>query len=267
LKRQASTAPFRFPHRWTTTAALMALLIWSPPAAAQSPFQSAPGPLGQSQGLSPPRPHVPRARSSERDDEDMSSTDDSSLPAATVVPIEPKPEPPQEITQDFTVAGTAMPWPWQINGLNGGFSYGYGDGTPATLIGYNVFRFRAGDRLTIRYSGGSVRRGPSYAAVDANGDSGLTVVDGRVSYVDLPSKYVAASHAVNVMRLIGAFATIDARIIDMPFVLGDGPTMLTVPPGATELLLGFNDDHFNQNSGTITVSITGLKQVPGGPNH
>jgi hypothetical protein len=243
-------------------AACVALLLVVPSSArAQSPFQSAPGPT-QAAPL-PPRIHPPRSRSTDRDEEGATPGNDADLPPASAVA--PAPEPPKEITQNFTVLGTAMPWPWQTNGLNGGFPYGYGDGTPATLVGYNVFRFRAGDRLTIRYAGGSVRRGPSYASVDANGDPGLVVTDGRVSYVDLPCKYLPVRN-VNVMRLIGIFATLNAGIIGTPFLLGNGPVTVTVPDGATELLLGFNNDHFNQNSGAITVSVTGLQQVPGGPN-
>lgn len=266
MNRRVSTAPALSRRLRSCCAVLAVFALWltgGSPAFAQSPFQSAPGPM-QAAPPTAPRHHAPRSRSDERDDQDTAPGDESDLPAPTAA-LGP-PEPPSEITEQFAVRGTAMPWPWQINGLNGGFSYGYGDGTPATLVGYNIFRFRSGDKLTIRYASGAVKRGPAYPGVDANGYAGFVVTDGRVSYVDLPSKYVGPRE-VNLMRLIGVFATLNGEIIGRPFLLGNGPITLTVPNGATELLLGFNNDHFNENSGEIAVSITGLKQVPGGPNH
>jgi hypothetical protein len=57
--------------------------------------------------------------------------------------------------------------------------------------------------------------------------------------------------------LIGAFANSSGVVVGNPFVIGDGPTSETVGSGATQLLLGVNDDIFYDNSGTLEISVAG----------
>ena len=47
--------------------------------------------------------------------------------------------------------------------------------------------------------------------------------------------------------LLGTFADATGRIVGQPFFIGDGPTSVTVPFGATRLQLGINDDLFGDN--------------------
>ncbi len=54
--------------------------------------------------------------------------------------------------------------------------------------------------------------------------------------------------------------TAKKQIIGTPFAIGDNGTV-TVPAGASELLLGINDDIFSDNTGSWTVSVTGPTAV------
>src|SRR5438067_10418276 len=56
------------------------------------------------------------------------------------------------------------------------------------------------------------------------------------------------------MELVGTFAN-DGVIVGKPFPIGNGPTALTVPAGANQLLLGINDNRYSDNSGSFTVAL------------
>jgi len=57
------------------------------------------------------------------------------------------------------------------------------------------------------------------------------------------------------MELIGSFADINGNIIGIPFVIGKGPISVTVPNIAAKIQLGFNDDVYSDNLGSVTVEI------------
>lgn len=56
------------------------------------------------------------------------------------------------------------------------------------------------------------------------------------------------------MELVGTFAN-NGVIVGRPFPIGNGPTALTVPAGANQLLLGINDNRYGDNSGSFTVVV------------
>jgi hypothetical protein len=59
------------------------------------------------------------------------------------------------------------------------------------------------------------------------------------------------------VELVGTFANSSGVIEGTPFALGNGPTTITVPTGATQLQLGVNDDIFHDNAGSFTVDVSG----------
>ena len=83
-----------------------------------------------------------------------------------------------------------------------------------------------------------------------------------------PSKYFdPADYPVYLMTLVGTFADGTGAILGTPFSIGLGRTVV-VPTGAARLQLGLNDNLYGNtegyaaNSGSLTVSVTGLSAVP-----
>jgi hypothetical protein len=58
-------------------------------------------------------------------------------------------------------------------------------------------------------------------------------------------------------ELVGAFAN-NGVMVGTPFPIGNGPTMLTIPNGATELMMGVNDNFFSDNQGSYTVTVASV---------
>lgn len=172
-------------------------------------------------------------------------------------------------TVDYTVAGTSMPWEWASGGLNSAFHFGLQDGTAPTVVASDKFNFVAGDTLTVQYLSGGVNSGAARqtSPADANGVTYFPENNGLGSTgTGLPSDYMSP-YPINLVELVGTFANSGGAIIGTPFALGDGPTTLTIPSGATELLLGVNDDKFFDNSGSFEVSVSGQSipnVAPGG---
>jgi hypothetical protein len=161
------------------------------------------------------------------------------------------------LTADFTVSGLSGPWE---QSANPSFGYGVGDNAPPTTItAANGYNFAAGGSFTITYLSGQVSAGSGFPLSDANGDPNF-VVNGAngSSGQPAPSKYVSSSqYPAFLAELIGTWANSSGAIIGTPFVVGDGPDTVTAPVGATELLLGVNDDIFSDNVGSLTVSVAG----------
>lgn len=55
--------------------------------------------------------------------------------------------------------------------------------------------------------------------------------------------------------LIGDFVDATGLVIGTPFATGNGPFSITAPIGAVRLQLGFNDDIFSDNSGSLRISV------------
>ncbi len=72
------------------------------------------------------------------------------------------------------------------------------------------------------------------------------------------SRFMPASdYPINLVELVGTFADSERTIAGTPFPVGDGPTTLKVPSGATQLQLGANDCLFSDNSRLWGVTISG----------
>jgi len=148
-----------------------------------------------------------------------------------------------------TVPCSAGPW---NQALNPSFDYSqiyghmYHDNTAPVTIAVAT-----GVTLTVAYVSGAVIAGAGYPAVDANGESG-NVTNNSYGF---PAYYMNPAITVHSMALVATFAN-DGVIVGTPFLLGNGPTTVTAPAGANQLLLGINDAGYGDNSGALTVSVS-----------
>ena len=111
--------------------------------------------------------------------------------------------------------------------------------------------------MTATYVSGLANGGGGGIYGDANGNpifGNLVGVAGSPSYYLDPSQFPV----VYFMALLGAFTDSAGAIVGQPFFIGDGPFTITVPSGASELSMGFNDGGggFFDNSGGVTMSIS-----------
>ncbi len=178
----------------------------------------------------------------------------------------PTPTPSGPVIFNRTVRGAQGPWSYSAT-LNAGKHYGIGDQSPPTVISSaDGISFAAGSSITVTYLSGTVSAGanPSetFPFVDANGD----VKNPENDYVGtygcagtyFPSRFMSASdYPIYLVELVGTFADSEGTIVGTPFPLGNGPTTLTVPSGATQLQLGTNDCLFSDNSRLWGITIRG----------
>jgi hypothetical protein len=167
-------------------------------------------------------------------------------------------------TVDVSVDGHSGPWQWNA-GLNNTLEYGLNDQIAPTSVSAG-FNFAAGGTFTITYLAGATGAfaGENPLTDDGNGDptfdaSGSTGNSGFFfpsAYID-PGQYPAFLNA-----LIGAFADASGAVVGNPFLVGNGPFSVAAPGGATQLLLGVNDDIFSDNSGSLRVEVDGPGGVP-----
>lgn len=164
-----------------------------------------------------------------------------------------------------TIGSQQGPWLYVNGGLNTSDQYGIDDqAAPSVISAANGFDFSAGSVFTVQYVSGSTSAGSSFAFVDATGNlvfpfNNLPGSSGKVA----PSAYMdPATYPIYLSELVGTFANSSGQIVGTPFSVGDGPTTLTVPAGATQLQLGINDDIYGDNSGSLLVHITGPESVP-----
>lgn len=150
--------------------------------------------------------------------------------------------------------------------LNSGYDYGVHDQVSSTVIDEAFgFDFSLGNSLTITYLSGTVTAGGGFAWVDADGDTGYIANDnGGSSGQGFPSKYMPADWDTYLMALVGTFTDSSGIIVGNPFEIGNGPTIVSIPSGATQLQLGINDDIFSDNSGSFSVNVEGAPvPIPG----
>ena len=161
---------------------------------------------------------------------------------------------------DKTVDSHAGPWDWANGGLNTAFQYGIQDNISPVLVGASDgFNFAPGDALTITYLSGLTNPFGGGTLFDANGDTAYFANDNPGSSGQpFPSFFMdPATYPIFLNELVGTFSDGSGSIIGTPFLLGNGPTTVDVPLGATYLQLGVNDDVFDDNTGSLLVEVTG----------
>lgn len=175
--------------------------------------------------------------------------------------------PVQASTVDVPVSvdSQAMPWLWDTTSLNTTSQFGVQDGVgPALVDASSGIDFTAGGGITITYLSGltSPYGGTPYA--DGNGDTGYAADgNGGSSGNYFPSRYMDTnSYPIYLNALVGTFADSAGNIVGTPFAINNGPLSLLIPVGASRLQLGFNDDIFSDNSGALSVQVTGPAAVP-----
>ncbi len=62
-------------------------------------------------------------------------------------------------------------------------------------------------------------------------------------------------------EVVGTFADSSGRVVGTPFNIGDHGVVI-VPAGASQLEVGINDDYFQDNAGSIIMSVTDITQPP-----
>jgi hypothetical protein len=156
------------------------------------------------------------------------------------------------------VSGASGPWNCSLT-LNASYQYGTNESgvwntnqSPSVVTGSSGLAFIPGAKLLIR----SLTPGQPGILVGSQG--GLWCdANGVVSLPCGPSSpgwYIGTNYCLG--ELLGTFADATGAIIPKPFAIGNGPIVVTIPPGAIQLLLGVNDGWYNDNGGGVEVCIT-----------
>jgi uncharacterized protein YecT (DUF1311 family) len=157
---------------------------------------------------------------------------------------------PPDANGHYSVPGTAMPWNWGPGGLNAGYPFGRQDGTGPVVLTLARLNAGPGQRLIIRYVSGEISAGSAWPLADANGIESPYANAGA----GFPSKYMHP-YPIHLGALVGAFADTIGVLASAPFALGDGPDLKLIPPGASQLQFGINDNVAADNSGSLVISV------------
>lgn len=151
--------------------------------------------------------------------------------------------------------------PWNV-ALNPSYFYGVDNGSagmnvnldPTIVDSGSGVSMTAGSTLTIAYVSGYALAGANGSLwYDANG-----VPNWDSSTYGSAGYYLPADQKpVQLETLMGVFAQ-NGVLVGDPFRIGNGPVDVTIPLGATQLLLGFNDGWFNDNGGGVYVSVSSV---------
>jgi hypothetical protein len=170
-----------------------------------------------------------------------------------------------DVVVDVTVDGTTMPWLSNAT-LNTADSFGDQDGGDPTVVNASSgISFAPGSMLTITYLSGLTNPiGGKSPKFDGIGDTNYTANNNDgTSGKPFPSFFMdSATYPIYLNALVGTFANSAGDIVGTPFAVDDGPFLIAVPTGATQLQLGVNDDIFSDNSGSLDVSVQGPATVP-----
>lgn len=162
----------------------------------------------------------------------------------------------------ITASVNGQSGPWNVS-LNPSYSYGVPVGTPNYNLDPTVvadgLNITPGGTLTIAWISGNVCGGAGGGAWTdgANGDAGWSTCYTPSACQGNPSYYIPANQfPVVFMELIGVFANSAGVIVGNPFVLGNGPKTVTIPDGASQLQLGFDDGWYNDNFADLQVCVS-----------
>jgi len=167
---------------------------------------------------------------------------------------------------DITAFVDGRSGPWNIT-PNPSFSYGVVSGgvpdqhlAPTAISSASGLPFVTGDILTVQYISGSPLAG-SGGTLFGVGGNGVASWPIAPPCTDSPGCYTGVTTYLE--QLLGVYANAGGVIVGQPFILGSGPTSVTIPAGASQLLLGFNDGWYNDNGAGINVRITESVPEPG----
>lgn len=160
-------------------------------------------------------------------------------------------------TVDVSVSARAMPWTWTAGGQNSAFSFGLQDGSSPEVVSVATgLAIQPGNAVTVTYQSGVVATCEVCDFVDAGGwrtslANHLIGSSGQL----YPSAYLSG-YPIYLMALVGAFTDHSGTLVGRPFFLGNGPTIISIPGGASQLQLGFNDDTFADDFGALNLELS-----------
>lgn len=179
----------------------------------------------------------------------------------------------QRVLAEVAVPGAAAPWDRRINPAMKA-QYDHDVDAPPRIVPLAPLGLQAGDSVAIQCVGGRANGG----GLPDTGCLGLTQFPpaNDVLYTQVcgqpgttacrsvaPSKFIdPASYPVYLMQVIGAFADQTGVVVGTPFVVTRTRRTVTVPKGASQLLLGFNDTLYGPgngggpNTGALLVKLT-----------
>jgi hypothetical protein len=152
-------------------------------------------------------------------------------------------------TIDTVVDAQAGPW---SQAINPSFDYGLHDNSAPTI----VHGLTGGEQVSISYVSGVTTDIGGLPPVGANGYAGFGSAFTDPVLGHYPGYYTTSPASANLGALVGTFATSSGQIVGTPFLIGNGPLTVTDPAGATQLMLGLNDNLYADNSGALTVAVT-----------
>jgi hypothetical protein len=180
-----------------------------------------------------------------------------------------------------TVPATSGPWQWthlywESNAVvNASYPYAeviptaFAPTTPPVIVSSSSeIPFTPGDILTFNYRSGQITGAYDRPWWDANGNTeggeGSPRMYGADNYGRSPGYYVlpVGGALVNFMELVGTFTDTNGAVVGAPYVIGD-TCSLTIPIGATQFQLGFNDDNYPDNSGSVSMGVSEAVPEPG----
>jgi hypothetical protein len=176
------------------------------------------------------------------------------------------------LSATLLAAGAASAATVVVDGLSGpydplvagNFDYGVHDQlAPASIA------VAAGTTVTVTYISGLTSAFGGAPVVDANGyvgsvfGTGLGESQTGSSGTFFPSFPIsgALGTPIYLNALLGAFVD-SSGVVLSEFAPGDGPYTILAPSGTVALLFGVNDDIFSDNTGALTIGVTGLPGVP-----
>jgi hypothetical protein len=155
----------------------------------------------------------------------------------------------------LTLQGNQGPWD-PI--LNPSFDYGYHDNAkPAVVSAASNIPFKPGEAIKVAYVSGLVNVFPEggFPNTSANGNTAYPTNNFVFPPCGKYPSYYMSPYPVDAAELVGTFAN-DGVIVGTPFALGNGPTTLTIPAGANQLLLGVDDNCYYDNQGSWNLSVS-----------
>jgi hypothetical protein len=175
-----------------------------------------------------------------------------------------------------TVDAQSAPWNWQAGGLNDSFQFGAQDNIAPKVVTFASAGI-TGPSWAIEYTGQGLTSafGGAPPSVDADGYVGSPFKDNDPGSSGnfFPSHYMPAFWSSNpnlgifLNALVATFTDASGQIVGNPFPVGyvydNGGTTVFVkgvssgptPTGATQIQLGFNDDIFADNTGSLQVCV------------
>jgi hypothetical protein len=152
---------------------------------------------------------------------------------------------------DIVVDGRCGPWD---ESLNPSYSYDTGTHIGPTVVNVDTgMTIAPGDVLTITYVSGLANGGGGGIWNDANGE--VTMQDDGSAHNNANYYIDPSELPTNLAQMAGVFANEYGVIVGRPFKIGNGPRTVVVPPGASQLQLGYFDGMMSDNGGAIVMRV------------